>query len=220
MKEFFNRESKHKRQEAVEKEKTDKAFLGFFELTEEQEERLRERVASSGGHIRIIVHPYAGELPYGMILEEKRDRPNREEAINKTLLKWASQLSKDVVPIFIFEEEQNLQDLKTRLVRQTDLQNIFYIIPTFSQWSDVKLYPDEEINDSDHWELLIEKFRDLGITDIIVGGKFLNVYCARNEIKDKILSACVGNVMNRLSDNFSVEASNISSPDSRREVKT
>jgi len=206
-------------QEALEVERKSRAFQNFFELTNEQVDSIKDRVAAFKGHARIVVHPYAGEFPFGMIPEERRIRPEKEEAINRALLRWADASVEDSPPILIFEEEDRIDDLMTRLEKQTELNNQFYIVPTFSMWSDIKLSPGEQIGKADHWGDAIKKLKGLGVTNIIVGGKYLSVVDSPNHESGRVLSACVGNVLNRLSPMFDVELSHLSYSDSRKELK-
>ena len=202
-----------------EAERKERAFLDFFELTEEQEAALRERVASADGHVRIVVHPFAGELPDDSFPGYERNRVEKEEAIYQALLRWANTSPEESAPILLFEEEDKIEDLKTRLEKETELKNEFYVVPTFSNTSDIKLSPDELYGRTDHWGEFMQRLEGLGVGDIIVGGKYLMVREGPIYESGRFLSACVGNAVERLSPMFHVEVSHLSHPDSRKKLK-
>lgn len=192
--------------------KSSEKFMGFFELSKEEENKLKDRIALHNGKIRIFIHPD---------FEEYNEKFKNKEVAFKKILESPT----DKPPIFIFESswqspwqgyEQFSEDTKNKddesLLRATNIDlieklskryedvnivdNVFFILSGGSRPD--PLVPDAKTKEQ-AWEIFINKMKSLGVKKILLGGTELIV--SNNnpfEIKDvsdiKSLSAPEGEV--------------------------
>ncbi len=198
----------------IHKETKEKAkyVYDIFKLTEEEKEALRARVLESKGLARIMVHPY-------YIAQKRMHDPdvlqhydlNRVGIVEngfKRILETGSN-----TPVVLFEAHGMVSHTVGKINKFLEKsKNSIYLVPTYPD-NPRPYFPNYRYS-GEEWHKLIELLKDLGIKKLIIGGMLLhNVY------NQDSLMGCVGTTVNKLSDDFEVQVSSISSPESRKDVK-
>ncbi len=195
----------------------------LFLLDEAEQEILSKRIVENEGRIRVFVHPFfdiftrQGKGP--MWEKEASQVTDRSEAIKDVLAKLITNPA--TPPLFIMEEttmfEALQQEIATRL--ETPVQHDFYLIPTVPESSTplrrAEKYPPKEDKDK-AWKDLVGLFTKLGVREILLAGMYLRVRkheSSSGEIFN--VSACVGDTFMELYEQFKVEMSALTYPQSR-----
>lgn len=169
--------------------------LELFELTEDQKQEFRERVARWDGRVRIFMHA----------LDQVLDEPEAGRVVQ--VLGRVAMSTKDTPPVLMFLEEQVVDTFLDMTNKQMhEDQNTIYAVRTLPQWC----YPVLPGEDMPSREQMIEKddiskmycirsvmkligtLQDLGVTSVLIGGVRLTIDETGN------LNECVGLLINQI----------------------
>lgn len=182
-----------------EREPAFKKTINFFEISPEQEERLRLLIAENKGRIRVFVHPF-----YQKSLLVK-------EGLFRLLEKIQA-----APPIFIMEESPSIRTTELTLEILDIPAESVYMIPTELD-SPEPLYDDKEKHSDKrygkNWQKLNSQLKELGVKTVLVGG----MNFTPNE-GDAHTAQCVGGALTAFGRDFQTQLSNFTYPAGRTKV--
>jgi len=199
-------------------EEIEERFKNFFELSEEEEGSLREKVEQSRGLVRIFVHPYFVEHEKEWNEESKK----KLLSIDRALRILALTDSEKSPPVLCMEESGKMGELKQRLKTPDyqegfsgEVKNDVYIIPT-AKSDPLPVFDDSrrirsdysEQEEAENWKRLTLQLKKMGVKKVLVGGMFLDFFGPEKE-GDTDAWGCVGRTIELLEKDFKVQLSNL-----------
>lgn len=194
-------------------------LINAFEFSSIQESKLKEVIKKNKGVVRLFVHPFypqenmnLGEL--GTI------DPKDLEVMQKGFHKLIEVEGNEQTPLFIFEEQQRIDDLSDRI--KDKIGRNVYIIPTLKDTS-APYYKDYMPDDSNihqsnkSWEDLCNTFEKWGIKKITLAGQSMAIDFDEEDFEPYSYDGCAGLAYSKLQKNFDVEISRFSYPMHRKE---
>lgn len=203
------------------KEFLENRILDFLELSENQEELLKERIEKNKGLIRVFIHPYYED---DKNWKENPKRIKKLKSINSAIQRILSLSDEETPPVLFFEEQGKIPILKDKIKSLKSLQNKTYIVPTYPDSSEPKLTPKdfspdkEKREPEESWKTVVDKLKAFRIKKILISGMELHIGRGDRVPKGELFG-CVGWAADRLSKDFKVEFSNLVFPEDRKDAK-
>lgn len=215
--------------EGGEKEKielTHERFKDLLSLSEEEKALLMQKIIESKGKIRIFVHPFYDyfKREYALAdVAELHPETMMTKAIQKVLIDLLERETGTTPPIFIMEEGNMADNLIEEVNNRSEsVNNDAYIIKTRPDSSSPigTLVNGKEVDRDIAWIEIRCTLEELGVTDILLAGMYLNWTRYKDGFDKEInlRSGCAGMAYNHLSEKFNVELSVLTDPRNRLNV--
>ena len=198
-----------------------------FNLTPDDLEVLRKSIEKNNGNIRVFIHPWYSEFAgFGSytLVAPKRGLENQSKFAIKGFFKVIFSENLKNVPVFIFEEERNMDVFVESLKNQVDIGDIksnVIIIPTKPDESTP--YLSNSVNkDEKPWDWSNKFLSNLGVRAILLGGMNLSITKRISERINKeypMLEECVSDFYYHHLENFDIEFSSFTHPNNRLDVR-
>ncbi len=191
-------------------------ILDLTELTQENGERLEERLRQCGGLIRIFVHPLYEKWRHGNWYRDKSEYIQLVR-IEEALIRLLSMSEEDAPPILILEEEAHEPTFERWLAReyQEGTRTKPYFIRTLPDNPTPAIVGESE---ADIWTRFRKLLKILGVKKILLGGLRLEVDSTKKDWTGKgpWVARCVGIALSYLAKEkggeFEVELSGLIDP--------
>lgn len=209
--------------ESPEKSKLD-AVQEFFELTQEKESALQERIAKANGLVRIFVHPDFKQYSEFKDIKEDPEAVKRLQEAENAFKRILSSDSESLPPVFVFEGGRDKDQFEKK---EDDLRTIAkkdVIVIRTELANPNPLYPDRQRNYRWHlldisdeerkqmWELVIHGFKRWGVKKILIAG--MELYVSPEESVEH--GGCLGAAISTLKEHFEIKISLLTWPDKGR----
>lgn len=175
-------------QSATETELPLEKIKDFFELSDEEREKLKVEVAKHQGEIRLFVHPYHE----GRAIEKQKpgfgsSKPEKVLKIENFLARLLAGDFKKAPPLLIMEEQKNIEELKQSIsVWLTSNSKQAYLVPTYPKSPEPKDTPYDEEKYYDHstmdmmaqdtsWQKFTNILKGLHVTKVKIAGMYLSL---------------------------------------------
>lgn len=182
---------------------------------------LANSVLNSKGVIRIFIHPYYSELSEQAptSIEPKKDHKQQYELMQKGLEVLLKTELEKAPPLFIFEEEEKVQKTISKIEPMSGKRN--YIVPTNPRVPSPRI-PDVVFNtlkkNRGGWEYFIELMKSVGVRKVLIAGRNFNLTEYENGV-DFAGNSCIGKAVDALENNFEIDLSLLSYPNTRNDLK-
>ena len=196
-----------------------KKVLELMEISGEELEELKARIAAQNGKVSLFVHPlhHIYHVPEGeALLADQHDYKRLAEV--RDGFGFVTANTDHNFAVFVMEEETNLEATKKFLADENSSAGArpVYVIATKAGTAE----PDNGYKGSkDNWDTLRRKFSDLAVKEAQVGGMFF--WPKENDAEQDPLnlgSGCVGDAIQELRPVCHTRISHFTNPGSRKDV--
>lgn len=229
--------------EEKERSRLEGRSLKFLELTGDELEKLKERIAAHNGLIRIFIHP-----EYLEYAKSERDR-GKTESVEKlkrmyeVFKRILASSSEKAPPIFIFQPlddisfKQGYESHEEKVKAAPQSQHYDTLHWNYESFNDIFIIPTDAFNPhplvpeakttQEAWEKLRRMIKELGVSKILIAGAEFyvpskQVLAARGFAQNNVwdhLAGCLGISVSEFRKSFEVELSNLTFPEGRQEIK-
>lgn len=209
----------------------------FFELDIATEKRLRENIEKLNGVVRVFIHPDFEEYSVFKGTQKIQKEAQRLEQAEAAFQRILSSQSEDLPELFIFETAQDIDEFEEKVARIEEIakRDVYSIRTEFAnpdplsphrkksyEWQFLRgwtWFGGKKITDEERagmWEMLINKFKQLGVRKILIGG--LELYMPQKEGEQ--YGGCLGKAIKHLKDAFEIELSLLTWPGTRKKPRS